>query len=123
MTGAPPALSSAAFVMVRYATGPTSCVKPVLLLDRSGSPVFELIPAASAIVCPAVPPANVPVIVIVAVVLAAIVPSVQTNVPPVVGNGVQAAPEAPVAVNWLGRVSLTTTCSAASGPSLVAVSV
>ena len=54
-------------------------MKPVLLLDRSGSPVFELIAAASAIVCPAVPGASVPVMVIVAVVSAAIVPSVQTE--------------------------------------------
>ena len=100
-----------------------SWVKPVLLLDRSASPVLELIAAASAIVCPAVPDAKVPVMVIVTVVLAAIVPSVHTSVPPVVGSGAHVAPEAAVAVNWLGRLSLTTTCWALSGPLLVAVSV
>ena len=49
-------------------------------------------------------------------VFAAIVPSVHTSVPPVTGSGAHAAPVAAVAVNWLGRESLTTTCWALSGP-------
>ena len=42
----------------------SSWVKVAVLFVRSGSAVFELTVAASAIVCPAVPPASVPVIVI-----------------------------------------------------------
>ena len=79
---APPTLTKATLLIATPATGSMTWLKPALLFERSGSPVFELTVAASAIVCPAVPGASVPLIVIVAVVFAAIVPSVHTRVPP-----------------------------------------
>ena len=51
---------------------------------------------------------------------------VHTTVPPApVGSGehLNPGPEAALAVNWLGSVSLTTTPSALSGPLLETVSV
>ena len=81
VTWAPPTLKKATLLIVRLATGLMTWLKPALLFERSGSPVFELTAAASAIVWPAVPGASVPLIVIVAVVFAAIVPSVHTSGP------------------------------------------
>ena len=126
-TGVTPSLSRADFVIVKSAAGPISWLNVAVLFVRSGSSLFELTVAASAIVCPAVPPATVPVIVICHRRAGRGVSSgsVHTTVPPAFVGTVHVNPEpaALVAVNWLGSVSLTTTPCALSGPLFVTVSV
>ena len=49
VTGVTPSLRNAALAMATSATGPTSWLNVAVLLVRSGSAVFELTVAASAI--------------------------------------------------------------------------
>src|ERR1700722_14371310 len=129
VTGVVPSLSSACLLIATSATGPITWLKVAVLLVWAGSPVFEVTVAASEIAWPAVPAATVPMIVIcggglVTGSVGASDASMQTTVPPGPPGSVQSNPlPTAVAVNWLGRESLTTTPSAVLGPSLETVSV
>ncbi len=126
VTGVLPSLSSACLLIATSAIGPTTWLNVAVLFVWSGSPVFELTVAASEIAWPAVPAATVPVIVICTgtPLVGASDASVQTTVPPGPPGSVQPNPPPPaaVAVNWLGRESLTTTPLAALGPLFETVS-
>ena len=78
------------------AIGPITWVNESALLEKSGSPVFELIVAVSVAICPSVPAATVAVIVICSGVpfVGASVASVQTTIPPAPPGSVQENPAA-----------------------------
>ena len=84
MSGVTPSFRNAALVSDRLATGPISWSNVAVLSVRSGSAVFELTVAASAIDCPPCPRATVPLIVIWTgePPVGASVASVHTTVPP-----------------------------------------
>ena len=64
VTGVVPSLRKAVFVIATSAIGPITWVNESALLEKSGSPVSELIVAVSVAICPSVPAATVAVIVI-----------------------------------------------------------